>query len=533
MGKELTLDELVKSGAGKSTQSSVDEASTTPAERMQQNALKSARPISTSELGKDLITRNPEANKEPVITEAPLVENAFNSMASRLQESKDYIDNVVMPIVEENAREMAMERELGTAPKDEEDGIPLEDENEEPIEVAPTVVPDNLNDLSDLDVEEEPEEKEEESGSLDDLLNDLGINDDEEDEEDEVIDDEDETPEELRERFKESLKNVKITKSDINLSEYSIRKEPVSSAAVLKDINSSKTTKKSDWPLYYSNRNMRFEECGGPELDSLRKTINNSNGVNGVIASLRFVYNHIVDANKKPFEAWAKSIRTEDIESLYFGMYKACYADANLVARADVKDKGCKKTSLIDTNIMDMVKYKDSDVKNKFDNLMQMDTTDPGTKIKSNMMVISDDLAISYSDPTLYSTFIQYAALKPEITEKYSDYLNTMAYIDGFFRIDQVTKQFIPISVKEYPNNLNKTVLTKLKIYIDLLKTLTNDQYNIMKGKLENLIDVSDITYIYPKTVCPECGNEIPEEDIDSILNLLFTRAQLVQVRNS
>ena len=532
MGKELTLDELVRSGANNKAQTT-DEASVTPAERAQKNALKTARHISTSELGRDLIAKNPEANNPVVAKETPLVENAFGSMFSRLEESKNYIENTVMPIVEENAREMVMEAELEETSV-ENDSTPLEKENDISIDVVPTV-PDNLkDDFSDLDEEEDenPKKKEDkDAGSLDDLLKDLGIDDGEE--EDEVIDNEDETTEEVIERFKESLKNVRITKNDINLSEYSIRKEPISSAAVLQGIKSSKVTKKSDWPLYYSNRNMRFEECGGPELDALRKTINNSNGVNGVIASLRFVYNHVIDANKKTFEAWAKSIRTEDIESLYFVMYKACYADANLVARADVKGKGCKKTTLIDTPIMDMVKFKDSDVKDKFDNLMQMDTTDPGTKIKSNMMIISDDLAISYSDPTLYSTFIQYAAIKPEITEKYSDYLNTMAYIDGFFRIDQETKQFIPISIKEYPNNLNKTVLNKLKIYIDLLKTLTNDQYNVMKGKLENLIDLSDITYIYPKTVCPECGNEILEEDIESVLNLLFTRAQLVQVRNS
>jgi hypothetical protein len=277
---------------------------------------------------------------------------------------------------------------------------------------------------------------------------------------------------------------------------------------------------------------MTFEECSGPELDALRKTINNSNGVNGVIASLKFVYNHIVDANKKSFEAWCKSIRTEDIESLYFGMYKACYASANLVARADMGDKGCKKTSLIDTDIDAMVKYADDETKAKFDELMMMDTTDPSKKIKSNMMIVSDDLAISYTDPTLYSTFIQYAAIKSEITEKYADQLNTMAYIDGFFRIDQVNKQLIPISIKEYPNNINKTVLSKLKTYTEILKTLTNDQYNIMVGKLDNVIATPKVTYIYPEATCPECGNTIPEEPIESVLNLLFTRAQLVQVKS-
>ena len=69
-----------------------------------------------------------------------------------------------------------------------------------------------------------------------------------------------------------------------------------------------------------------------------------------------------------------------------------------------------------------------------------------------------------------------------------------MAYIDGFFRIDQANKQLIPIAIKEYPNNINKTVMSKLKAYIDILKTLTNDQYNIMVGKLDNVIGNAKIS---------------------------------------
>jgi hypothetical protein len=283
---------------------------------------------------------------------------------------------------------------------------------------------------------------------------------------------------------------------------------------------------------------MTFEECSGPELDALRKTINNSNGVNGVIASLRFVYNHNIDANKKSFEAWCKSIRTEDIESLYFGMYKACYGDTNLIARADRndndknKDKGCGKTSLIDTPIGDMIKCKDDEAKKLYDELMSQDTTNPGSKVKSQTMVISDDFVVSYTDPTLYSTFIQYASLKPEITNKYSDQLNTMAYIDGFYKIDYANNKLIPIAIKEYPNNINKTVMSKLKTYIDILKTLSNDQYNVMVAKLDSVIGESKISYIYPEAVCPECGNTIPEEPVDSMLSLLFTRAQWVQVKS-
>ena len=148
------------------------------------------------------------------------------------------------------------------------------------------------------------------------------------------------------------------------------------------------------------------------------------------------------------------------------------------------------------------------------------------------MIIASDNIAISYSDPTLYNTFIQFNGLPQNIVDKYSDLLTSLAYINGFYAIDQVNKQLQPINIKVYPNNLNKTILSKLKVYIEILKTLTNDQYSVLISKLNNLIEDPKVTYIYPKTICPECGTEIPEEEIPSVLSLLFTRAQLAQVKS-
>lgn len=560
MAKEITLEELAGSSKLQATPATRAEESTANVETKNTEGgnFKNAVPISSSVLANNLVSQHPE--NRVVEEDAPIVANAFAAMGKTLAERKDFIENTMMPIVEENAREIAIEKEINgddeedtnvdaeeddfdiDEPDEEEDDFDIDEpdtksDKEESVEVA------HVDNVYEIPREEEPveekktkpvkktkaapKEEDEDEATLDDLLEELN------EEPEEVVDDEAETPDEIKARFKDSFKVVQITKDPINLGDFQIRKDPVSSASVLNTISSSRITKKCDWPLFYTKRNMTFEECSGPELDALRKTIDNSNGLNAVVASLKFVYNHVVDANKKSFESWCKTIRTEDIESLYFGIYKACYCDANLVARTDANEKkGCRKTSLIDTPINDMVKFEDDEAKKEFDDLMLMDSTDSGRKIKSNMLVISDDLVISYTDPTLYSTFIQYATLKPNITEKYSDYLNTMAYIDGFFKIDRATKSLIPIAIKEYPNNINKTVLNKLKVYSSILKTLSTDQYNVMLAKLDNIMDESKISYIYPETTCPECGETIPEEPIDSVLNLLFTRAQLVQVKS-
>ena len=107
-----------------------------------------------------------------------------------------------------------------------------------------------------------------------------------------------------------------------------------------------------------------------------------------------------------------------------------------------------------------------------------------------------------------------------------------MAYIDGFFQIDHETKELVPIQLQTWPKNFNKTVLHKLKFYTELLKSLTSDQYNVLIAKLGNLIQAPKITYVYPEATCPECGAKIPEEAVDSILNLLFSRAQLAQIKS-
>ena len=557
MGKEITLEDLAKSIGNSNTKPAVraealpKKVNETAEPAVVSSGIKTAKPISTSALGKNLQSQHPEANKKIVEEDAPLVANAFKAMDETLAEKKRFIEEEVMPIVMENARELAMEKELEDAKADvveNEDLLTdddfsdldkddeIEQKNDDGVYVAPTELniekeepkaePKN-NSINNQKPKKEKHDNESESGTLDDMMKDLGFEEDEEP----IIDTEEETTEELRERFKASLEGIKITRNPIDLTKFQIAKEPMSSAMILNTIGSS-TKKRCDHPLLHSRRNMTFEECSGPELDALRKTIDNSNGVNGVIASLRFVYNHNVDANKKSFEAWCKSIRTEDIESLYFGMYKACYGDTNLVARNDGGDKGCSKTSLIDTPIRNMLKFKDDEAQKLYDDLMNQDTTNPGSKVKTQTMVISDDFVVSYTDPTLYSTFIQYASLKPEIVNKYSDHLNTMAYIDGFFRIDYENNQLIPIAIKEYPNNINKTVMSKLKTYTDILKTLSNDQYNVMTAKLDNVIGDAKISYIYPETTCPECGNTISEEPVDSMLSLLFTRAQLVQVKS-
>ena len=595
MPKEITLEELAASSKGN------DPKPATPKVKVPESPSNGAKKFSPSEVADTLTKAGVMEKKEEVITETPLVENAFASMNKTLQEKKDWINNVMMPIVEENAREMALEAEFGTdvleeTDKTEEfindvttnndtDDIFKELEDDEDTDDGITKPEDLFGDLDDDDdpytgpaqeyehqkkieeqaertykfdqpeetngkepIKEEPKKEEKKSdkesrlvvnedfmdsdqGSLDELMKDLDLEDSMN-----IVDDEDETPEEIREKFKETLKDMKITSDPIDFNKFKIRKQAVNSNFVLSTLKNNRTVKKADWALYHTKKSVTFLECSGPELDTLRKNISTANGVNGVITSLRFVYDHIEDANKPSFEQWTKLIRTEDIESMYYGIYRACYSNSNLIARVCSSDL-CKKTSLIDTNIDDMVVYgEDTDnrdkIKEEFNNILSKDTTTESNSFESTLMQISDNIVISYSLATLYSTFIQFATLSETITNQYGDLLNVLAYIDGFFSIDRNTMELVPIDIKEYPGHLNKTIINRLKVFTGILKSLTNDQYNVMMAKLSNIIQNPKITYVYPKVTCPECGAEIEQEPVDSMLNLLFTRAQLAQIKS-
>lgn len=519
MAKEITLEELAKS-AKVSTPVS---ATTTSNTNQNTSVVHTTEPtvsnriISTEELGAQLRSAN---NIEPEQTlNAPLLENALSAMTKTLEERKKKIAEEFIPAITENAIEIAAEIEAGDADPEMQEITTDNSLNTNDI----------LEDKTDVEVNYN-EEYHIGDNNLDELLKDL-----EDDEDIHTLtedDEDDETTEEIRARFKESLQNVKIVQNPIDISAYKIRRKPMTSSALLYGLSeNNKPLKTADWPLFYTGKNVTFKECFGPELDALKKTISARNGLNGAIACLKFIYNNIIDVNKPEFEAWCKMIRTEDLESLYFGQYYACYMDSNVVARACVSDNGCKKTSLVETNIMDMVKFADDETKERFNRIRSKDTTTENIQTESTLIQISDNYVISYTTPTLYSTFIQYASLSQKIIDKYNETLNTMAYVDGIFMIDRENADLIPIEIKEYPNNINKTVKEKLTIYTKILSTLTNDQYNVLTTKLNTIVEDSKITYVYPKTECPECGADMPETPIASVLNeLLFTRAQLIQV---
>ena len=558
--------------------------------------LEKGKKFNPSQVASTLIKAGVMEEKHEEVEDAPVVKEAFESMIATIERRKEGA-NQLLETMKANAEEDALDAELenGLKPEDsevvnnirqyrtgidpisqqkrtqeEEDFAELDDMDDEPnvnIQQSQPVAKeqpksmnqynissDNTN-TSNTDnakpnpevaetmkkepvVEEEPKETvvsksqaqiDKENEEFDKMFKNL-----EDDENDEPV--ADETQQEMIDRFKKSMQSVQINQDQIDFTKFTIKQKPISSSFVLNNLQNNSHLRKADWVLFHTKKAQTFSECSGLELDTLRHTMENANDVNRVISSLRFIYDHTIDANKPSFESWCKLIRTEDIDSMYYGIYKACYSDSNLIARTCTAD-ACKKTSLIPTDIDAMVKYgleddNHDEIKKEFDAIFNHDTTTESESFKSTLMQISNDLVVAYSPATLYSTFIVYATVRNDITSRYSEDLSTLSYIDNFFYIDRANNELVPIDIKEYPGNLNKTALSRLKAYREIRKALTNDQYNAFMGKLNNLIGQSKIYYVMPECKCPECGATMEETRIDSMLNLLFTRAQLARIRN-
>ena len=83
-----------------------------------------------------------------------------------------------------------------------------------------------------------------------------------------------------------------------------------------------------------------------------------------------------------------------------------------------------------------MVKYENEEDKEAAREIFSHDTTTYKEFKKTTMIKASDNIAITYTEPTLFNTLVQFAGISSNITDTYGDLLETMAYIDGFFYID-------------------------------------------------------------------------------------------------
>jgi hypothetical protein len=283
----------------------------------------------------------------------------------------------------------------------------------------------------------------------------------------------------------------------------------------------------ADWVLYNAKRPISITELSGSEIEKLDPQKSARNRLNTFKEIYNIIYKHVVDANKPDtLEKWVKTVKFFDLQHLYFAVYKACFAGSNSIPYSCSE---CKETFMVDTPIDNMIKYKSEEIKKEIMDILNKDTTSE-EEYPVTLRQISDDYAVAIKDPSVYNIVFETAALDDKFTQKYSDLLGFISYIDGIYYIDRTNNTLSPVGVKQIPDDIVKSTKNKVRVYYEVLSTLTSDQYYALTSYITNVRDNDDnITYIMPEVTCPKCGHVIPEQPTGAD-ELLFTRHRLAAI---
>lgn len=341
---------------------------------------------------------------------------------------------------------------------------------------------------------------------------------DEEVDEDATVDNED--VEAMRTVIKSEIKPVNNV---IDLRTYKISSKPVTAGRVMNEINTELPSAK--WVLPATGTGIIMSALKGIEIELLA---NRREGQTNLMRNQEIVqtfYNHIVGDKPATWEAWAKSVVYDDFFHLYFAEYLACFSNANFAPYECEHDK---HSFMQRVELMSMVKYKDDNAKQVVDALLKKDCKIGS--IDCEFRQVSDKFVIAFRKPTIWNVMFEDYYLPDKIRNEMRDVVGIFNHISDIYLIDRATGELRPIDTKPIPGDMTKTLKNRFKIYYDILKSLTSDQYTAITPIIVNLHKDSDlISYQYPETVCPKCGSVIPARE-DEPLNMLFLRHQLQSI---
>ena len=283
------------------------------------------------------------------------------------------------------------------------------------------------------------------------------------------------------------------------------------------------------WGMEKLGKSFAFSSFSGEDIVQMSPETVDYDTLNGLKTVFTILYKHLAGANKpSSFEAWLRSIPEADMDSLLFGVYASCFKDNNYITY-ECPNKSCGKIYIEKYDIEKMVKYKDDEIKNRFEAILRGETVS-SKFVKERPFKISKTYAVGFMPRTVFAGF-EHASLSEDYVKDNTAIVSLLPIIDKFYLIDEVNKKMKPI---RFTNNtkdgLEKMVLKKLSLIKTIVKSLSIDERTVLFKEavryLENQSNVSDISYQKPESVCPSCGAKI-EAQTSHPINLLFTRAQL------
>ena len=469
--------------------------------------------------------------------------------------------------MEEWVAQKEMDRELADEMDDEEDDPkgqavqdvtfePYFDDDNEEREMLNSDVDIDTEDMSDFDKEDEieyqadkassneneeeysadPEDFEESTDEEDefDLAESTAVETkieivEEAEESEEVTEDADEE-ETLKRLQRLASEKIKPISQSLNISSFTIAKK--ASSAQLKALENQKV-KAAKWVLPAQESVVLMKEFLGSELENLREYSEDPNNISMLFTKYRAIYDHIVSAKPATYEAWLKSTPFADLQHYFFAVYVSSFKGSNYLPM-DCKDPKCNEAFLTDNiEILSMVKFGNEEAKKKFKRLYQSEQQLASKGIyASEIIPLSRKVAVGFKDATIYG-LLEMASLDKDFARKYSSIIDFIPYIDALYLINEENQTLEPIEYKVYPENVNKTVKSKVVTYAKIIKTLSVDEFGPIKSYIRAITSKRDqISYIYPSVTCPKCGkttDEIPT----TAEELVFTRYQLGALVNT
>lgn len=479
----------------------------------------------TDEIPKDLssIQEASISNIAPYKGDSGPKESMIDAALSEVDSAIDALALESMEFVRKRHEEEIEEAIMAEIEDDDLENSEIEEEDEDDIE------DDSIHQVK---VTEEPKQKriivkaEEEYIDNEDIEKEL---EEEINEEIEDKDEEDDIDEQLSE-LKTSLKEkVHAVTNKIDLSTFSISNKPISIANALK--SKSSCVPKFTWGLFETGLPLTMTEFKGFDITNLSLR-NYTDRYQGYTEIYKLIYDHIVDENKpKTCEQWLKLINFYDIQHLYFGIYQASFKDANYIP---YNCPHCGETFISDNlPIESMVKYKDDATKEYAREVMTKCYDDESNNYDVELVQVSDDYVIGFREPSIFNVIFENAILDQKFTEKYAKVLSNLAFIDTIYTIDRETSSLRPIECDYYPNNLKKSVKSKIVKYNKILNLLSSDQLYEIDSIINKIGEKHEsISYVLPEIKCPKCGKTIEEEAMGTE-NMLFMRHQLKSIANS
>ena len=385
-----------------------------------------------------------------------------------------------------------------------------------PVDVSDAVVPSV----------EVAESDEDELFYDDELLEDLGL--DEDKEEAERIKEEKQQQrnmEEFARVLRQQLDEVGERKPDI--SKFRVRKRPVAFTKVL-----SKPVEKKyyEWGLFATGVSISMTPLSAIEMDEINPYTDSANDIGKARTVFSTLYKHLApECRTMDMEAWLKLLNYQDLNHLFFALYNANFSTSNIIPFSCPK---CKHFYTEKRPIIDMVKFETEADKETFNKIITKDPSMPPT-FEEEIYVANGDYAFGIVIPKIYNSMFEERLLNEGFREKYAGIINISHCISTVYEIDEDNEELIPIQFNTAPNDIVKTYKYRIQGIYKILSKLSAYEFKELQSHIakyleENSKDIN-ISYQVPAATCPKCGAEIEAIPMNA-QELVFTRHRLIHM---